>query len=53
MTSSLTENQFSGKTYFYNCLQGKCAEAMKLWGYRSYASEAELDSVHPVDELTM
>ena len=34
-------------------VQKKCAEAMRLWGYRAYASEAELDSVHPVDELTV
>ena len=34
-------------------VQEKCGEAMRLWGYRAYASEAELDSVHPVDELTM
>ena len=34
-------------------VQKKCAEAMRLWGYRAYASEAELDSVHPVAELTV
>ena len=34
-------------------VQEKCGEAMRLWGYRAYASEAELDSIHPVDEFTM
>ena len=34
-------------------VQEKCQAAMKVWGYRSYASKAELDSVDSVDEFTM
>ena len=34
-------------------VQEKCQAAMKVWGYRAYTSEAELNSVHPVDDFTM
>ena len=32
-------------------IQNECVDALKLWGYRTYSTEEELNDVHPVGEL--
>ena len=34
-------------------IQGVCAEALKLWGYRTYSTKEDLHDIHPVGELNL
>ena len=34
-------------------IQDDCAEALDLWGYHSYKTQEELETVHPVGNYSM